>query len=120
MLWRKFGKGQGREPSIEIRIDLALDVLDIARIGCNFYTVAHHTTAELYDLIRRDSIYFSETNGGVTFSGGEPLLHADFIKEFCEKYGTQFNINIETSLFSNFDRIHMLTSYIMHVFGSLP
>lgn len=79
------------------------------RFGEKFKTV---TTEELYDLIKRDSIYFSESNGGVTFSGGEPLLHAGFIKEFCEKYGQQFNINIETSLFSDFDRIQILESYI--------
>ncbi len=79
------------------------------RFGEKYKTV---TTEELYDLIKRDSIYYSETNGGVTFSGGEPLLYADFIKEFCEKYGMQFNVNIESSLFSDFDRILMLSLHI--------
>ena len=79
------------------------------RLGEKYKNV---TTEELYDLVKRDSIYFSETNGGVTFSGGEPLLYADFIKEFCEKYGQRFNVNIETSLFSDFDRIQVLVPFI--------
>lgn len=79
------------------------------RFGGKFKTL---TTAELYELIKRDEIYFRETNGGVTFSGGEPLLHAAFIQEFCEQYGNDMTVNIETSLCSDFEVISMLIPYI--------
>lgn len=38
------------------------------------------TVDELVEKILKNKDYFAES-GGVTFSGGEPLLHADFIKE---------------------------------------
>ncbi len=38
------------------------------------------TPLELFNKIKRYKSYFSK-NGGVTFSGGEPLLHASFINE---------------------------------------
>ena len=37
------------------------------------------TSAELYERLKIDDLYFEATNGGVTFGGGEPLLQAAFI-----------------------------------------
>lgn len=42
-----------------------------------------YTAQELFKKIRRYKPYF-KNGGGVTFSGGEPLLHADFINETAE------------------------------------
>ena len=53
---------------------------------------------ELYGKLKIDSLYFMATGGGVTFGGGEPLLHADFIAEFRKICGADWHINIETSL----------------------
>ena len=36
-------------------------------------------TGELLDELLRDRIFFDESGGGVSFSGGEPLLQADFV-----------------------------------------
>ena len=40
------------------------------------------TPVELYQQVKKDSLYFIATGGGVTFGGGEPLLRTDFIKAF--------------------------------------
>lgn len=50
------------------------------------------TVEELYNKIIKFKPYFSD-NGGVTFSGGEPLLHSEFIIELS-KLLKQDNINI--------------------------
>jgi pyruvate formate lyase activating enzyme len=46
-----------------------------------------YTPGGLYEKIRRDIRYFdlktNEQQGGITFSGGEPLLNAGFISAFC-------------------------------------
>jgi len=47
---------------------------------------------ELVDKILKNKDYFGET-GGVTFSGGEPLLHGDFIIEVSKKLKSN-NIHI--------------------------
>jgi len=39
------------------------------------------TTDELFKTIKGDIIFFEESVGGVTFSGGEPLMQADFLYE---------------------------------------
>ena len=44
----------------------------------------NYTVDEVFQKIMRCRPYFRET-GGVTFSGGEPLLHAPFIVELCKK-----------------------------------
>lgn len=50
------------------------------------------TVEELYNKIISFKPYFGE-NGGVTFSGGEPLLHSEFVIELA-KLLKQDNINI--------------------------
>lgn len=57
------------------------------------------TPAELYDRVKKDGLYYSATGGGVTFGGGEPLLHADFIAEFRRIIPTEWKIYVETSLY---------------------
>ncbi len=56
------------------------------------------TPKELYDKVKVDNLYFLATGGGVTFGGGEPLLYADFIKEFRSICGNKWHLCAETSL----------------------
>ena len=50
------------------------------------------TVDELYDKIMRNKDYFGK-NGGVTFSGGEPLMHTKFLIPLCKKLKEE-NIHI--------------------------
>lgn len=51
------------------------------------------TPKELCEKIIRNKPYFKRNNGGVTFSGGEPLLQSEFIIE-CAKILKKENIHI--------------------------
>ncbi len=42
---------------------------------------------ELMQLIERERIHIDQSAGGVTFSGGEPLMYADFLIEMLKKCG---------------------------------
>lgn len=51
-------------------------VYDARHITGRWYSVT-----ELMESLLRDKAYYDQSGGGVTFSGGEPLLQADFIRE---------------------------------------
>ena len=55
------------------------------------------TARELYDRVKIDDLYFRATGGGVTFGGGEALLHAAFFRAFREVCGDNWHICAETS-----------------------
>ena len=52
---------------------------------------------ELFARVRCDDLYFRATGGGVTFGGGEPLLHAAFLAEF-RAMCPDWRLTVETSL----------------------
>lgn len=56
-----------------------------------------YTPEQLYDLLKIDDLYFKATGGGVTFGGGESLLHAEFIRRF-KALAADWSISVETSL----------------------
>ena len=70
------------------------------------------STDELIEELSVDSLYFQATNGGVTFGGGEPLLYADFIREFINKANNNWNYWIETSLNVPYENIELIKDRI--------
>jgi pyruvate formate lyase activating enzyme len=44
-----------------------------------------YSVHELTDIIEKERVFIEQSNGGVTFSGGEPLLHADFLLQLLEE-----------------------------------
>ena len=72
----------------------------------------YYTEDELVSIILKDKSYFLD-DGGVTFSGGEPLFHDEFIKIISKKLKEQnINIAIETSLSVSIDKIKNVYEYI--------
>ena len=64
---------------------------------------------------KRDELFFKNSGGGVTVSGGEPFFQYDFIKELftaCKTYG--FDTAIETNLTTDKYKIESLLPYIDH------
>ncbi len=56
------------------------------------------TPEQLYEKVKIDNLYFLATGGGVTFGGGEALLHAPFIAAFRQVCGPGWHLAAETSL----------------------
>ena len=54
------------------------------------------TAEELAERLRRDSAYYAACGGGVTFSGGEPLMQGEFLLEVLEQI-PEMHTCIETS-----------------------
>ena len=48
------------------------------------------TVTEVWDVVKRDKMFYDESGGGVTVSGGEPLLYPKFVRglfELCRREG---------------------------------
>lgn len=56
------------------------------------------TPQELYDRVKLDDLYFQASGGGLTFGGGEALLHTDFYRAFRSLCQNRWKLNAETSL----------------------
>lgn len=67
-------------------------------ILCQSHQSQKLSVDQLLKIVEIDDLYFRATNGGITFGGGEPLLNAEFIKEFRSICPSHWKINIETTL----------------------
>jgi pyruvate formate lyase activating enzyme len=65
------------------------------------------TVSEIMDSIEKERVFFDQSGGGVTFSGGEPLIHTKMLNELLDECGkrgihravdTAGNVSTETIL----------------------
>jgi pyruvate formate lyase activating enzyme len=69
-------------------------------------TAREYSTQEIMKVILRNVPYFNASGGGLTISGGEPLLQTDFIKEiFAECQKQKVHTAIDTSLYVAEDKV---------------
>ncbi|MDP1621414.1 MAG: glycyl-radical enzyme activating protein [Bacteroidales bacterium] len=45
------------------------------------------SVAEIMEIIEKERVFFDQSGGGVTFSGGEPLLHSRMLMELLDECG---------------------------------
>jgi len=79
-----------------------------------------YTVETLMRELRKDRLYFDQSGGGVTLSGGECLLHADFCLETlraCRAEG--IHTCIETALFVPEENMLKVLPWINHIFADL-
>ena len=84
--WCHNPEGIPKEPSTHTEVE----VLDGIRIERNVEVGRWVEPEELMSEIQRDRIYMEETGGGVTFSGGEPLMQAGpllHMLDLCRRAG---------------------------------
>ena len=78
------------------------------------------TVDETFTEIAKDASYFSESGGGVTFSGGECLMQAEFTAILAQKC-KEANINtaIESAFFVPYANVEKVLPFIDFVFADL-
>ena len=67
---------------------------------------------QIYQVLKKDELYFLATKGGATFGGGEPLLKAEFIKEVLELGAKKWHTTVETSLNVPLEQLKVVFPYI--------
>ncbi len=65
---------------------------NLIRVSGTVYTVD-----ELYERIIKNKNFYHSSGGGVTFSGGEPLMQAEFVYEVMKKLKSKIHRCIQTS-----------------------
>jgi len=61
----------------------------------------------------RDRLFYEESSGGVTFSGGEPLLQPEFLKEVVQRLNKEgIHIAIETAGNVGFEAFEAIYPYV--------
>lgn len=77
-------------------------------------TVGYEITVdEVMEIIEKDRIFYDESNGGVTFSGGEPLTQVNFLFELlkeCKK--SDIHTVIDTSGEANWPDFEKIQKYV--------
>jgi pyruvate formate lyase activating enzyme len=82
---------------------------NIREIAGKYYTIE-----ALIEEIEKDKVFYEQSGGGVTFSGGEVLAQdMDYIEELLSKlHGKGYRINIDTSGYAPFDHIKRILPYV--------
>ena len=71
------------------------------------------TVKEVVKEVCKDEIFFFHSGGGVTISGGEVLMQADFAGEILKAcIGQGIQTAVETSLYAAYDRVQKLLPYL--------
>jgi pyruvate formate lyase activating enzyme len=64
----------------------------------------HLKTEKLLELLLRDRVYYQVSGGGVSFSGGEPMIHIDYLSPVVRGLKKEgIHVAIQTSGYFNFD-----------------
>lgn len=76
------------------------------------YDSEEYDIESLFEKIREDEVFF-RNDGGVTFSGGEPLLQGDFLVEILKRCKEEaIHTAIETTMFASLDLIKKILPYL--------
>ena len=63
--------------------------------------------------IRKDKIFYDESGGGVTFSGGEPLMQSEFLLELLKECKNEnIHTTVDTSGFVNEGKLLEIIDYV--------
>ena len=70
------------------------------------------TSDEVMEIIEKDISYYKSSSGGVTVSGGEPLMQSDFVAELLQKCRHKgIHTCVETALDVEFEYVEQVLPY---------
>lgn len=72
-----------------------------------------YTVRELADLVERDSVFYRSGNGGLTVSGGEPLMHGEFLVSLLREAQSRYiDTAIETCGYAPYENLYEAAKYL--------
>jgi pyruvate formate lyase activating enzyme len=71
-----------------------------------------YTVEEVFKEVMKDKVFYEQSGGGVTISGGEPLLHVDFVGELLIKLKHEnIHVAVDTCGSVSFENIQRIAPY---------
>ena len=90
---------------------------DVCPTGARELCGVEMTPEKLFEEIKADLDFYKNSGGGVTFSGGEPLLQSDFISETakrCKEIGISVGIQTAANVkWPEFEKVLPYTDFFM-------
>ncbi len=92
-------------------------VLQKRRVGDEEFTVSeiagrYYSVEEILEILEKERLFIQQSSGGVTFSGGEPMMQAEFLFEAlkaCRSKG--YHTTVDTSGYSSPDSFKRVIPY---------
>lgn len=76
----------------------------------------YYTVDEIFEKVIRDKSFYDNTGGGVTLSGGEVLMYAEFAEKLLKKlHNAGIDTAIETCGYASWERFEKVLAYTDHV-----
>lgn len=102
----------GRHLFVRENCTLCGDCLNVCSSQAFELTGEEKTAREIAELVLKDEIFMKGSGGGVTFSGGEPLMQADFCAELAKILKAHnIHIAIDTSGYASRKAIDTIIPY---------
>ncbi len=71
------------------------------------------TVQEIMEEIEKDKIFFDESGGGITFSGGEPLMQVDFLEALLKEIKKKnIHVTVDTSGYVSFEDLDRISDKV--------
>ncbi len=92
---------------------LSGDCVKVCPTGAMQFTGSSISVTDIVSEIEKDILYYNQSGGGVTLTGGEPLYQSGFATEILKACNSK-NINtaIETSLYCEIETIDRISEYV--------
>jgi pyruvate formate lyase activating enzyme len=80
---------------------------------CNIKDVGEYYTIEtIIEILDREKVFINQSNGGITFSGGEPMLQSDFLLDALKACKTNgYHTAIDTSGYASSESFKSIIPY---------
>lgn len=88
--------------------------------GALHWDSTRYTVVELVDLLERDRVFYDSSGGGVTLSGGEPLVQAEFAHAVLTEARTRsLHTAIESTLSTSRRTLERIVPVVDHILADI-
>lgn len=106
------GASDGPCPTTDVRCDLCGECVEACPTEARQALGKRMSVEELMVELLRDRLFYDDSGGGVTFSGGEPLLQAEFLEAMLQRcHEEELHTAVDTSGFTSIAKLEAIVPW---------